>query len=72
MTAPARVYVEGEPDPTPNLTAADLGQTCLAEHVRLTDQDDTVAYACTWRVNHHPSQHVAGDGATIVAVWPVA
>ena len=46
---------------------------------RATDGDDGICQTrhnggvvCTWPRHKHPEVHVAGDGETVLAVWPVS
>ena len=53
-------YCRGDLDPTPN----DLDVMCAAEHLN--------GYWYTWPVRHlADTDHVAGDGRLVLAVWPV-
>jgi len=51
----------GDPDPTPE---APPHGYCEVQH-------ETLAVVCTWEPGHS-GDHVAGDGAEVVAVWPQA
>ena len=51
-------YQVGDPDPAEALK----GMPCAAQKGR---------FHCTLDVDHEHSQHVAGDGRTVRAVWPV-
>lgn len=57
------VFKVGDPDPTPK---CESGMTCM-------EMDPETKEYCTWR-NGMPGDngmHVAGNGSTIVAVWPI-
>lgn len=60
-------FKAGDPDPTPNEWHEG---SALCTSVGPVDTVDT-RFGCTWFMDDHPDQHVAGAGHSIAAVWPV-
>lgn len=55
-----QTYVVGDPDPTPSRLKPSPGW-CFSTRR---------GFVCTWPAGHAHPQHVAGNGTSVVSVWP--